>query len=263
MGGGLNSAQQYFTFADSGSTGCVNGYTSRTNKMTSSASSNGGHVYGGPIITSLSPASSHTNVMYASQSGFEPFIKKTSTSSSSSAQTGGSSGYVSRTESTTRNCSSRNAHACDSGNGVYTTIQKHSSMSLPTAAGSTVITAHGTVSGGGRRGGREEEEEELVDVVSNSPVEMDRQFRPIFKPVNDSGNSTPIAVNHGRNSGPQQQAINNNSNNNRRVNNHSSSSYGNGNDEFVNCGNRSNGGWAGNNNNNHYQPYYSSQTIAN
>jgi hypothetical protein len=221
---GANNSAQYFTFSESA---CA-----RSNKC------------GGPIITSLSPASSQTNVYTSQTSGFEPFIRKSSASSSQQ----NSSGYASRTESITRNCSSTTGNGTyDSG--VYSSILKNSNMSLPSAA---VIT---TTSGGGRRGGREEEEEELVDVVTNSPVEMDRQFRPIFKP-NDSGNSTPIGVAHGRNSG-HQIASNGNNGGARRAYNHSTSSCTN-NDDYTN-GNTSKNGWS----NNHYQPYYSSQTIAN
>jgi hypothetical protein len=208
----------------------------------------------------MSPASSQTNVYMSQTSGFEPFTKKSSASSQQN-----SSGYASRTESITRNCSSTTGNAMYDGscNGVYS-ILKNSNMSLPSA--NVVASAHSVTGGGGRRGGREEEEEELVNVVTNSPVEMDRQFRPIYKP-NDSGNSTPIGAGHGRSNGHKQQHMVNNGNGNgygggsrRATHNHSNSSYAN-NDEYANGGNNANSrnGWA----NNHFQPYFSSQTIAN
>ena len=119
------------------------------------------------MITSLSPASSQTNVyMTQQQSGFEPFIK--------TAYGGGqNSSSYSKNVSTT----SSSGYDCV-GDGQNVIIKKHTNIP------------------GATRHGREEEEEELVNVVTNSPVEMDRQFRPIYKP-NESINSTPIAVSHG------------------------------------------------------------------
>lgn len=155
------------------------------------------------MCTSMSPAASQANI-YVTQttsSGFEPFIKKSAAYSKSEQNT----------------------------------IKQHSNMSLPT----TVVINSGHHKST-HRGGREEEDEEVVNVVTNSPTsEMDRQFRPIFKPNESSTNSTPIMVTHTKTG-------------NQRRQNYSTSSYNNDNASSM-----------AHQVYHHQQPFYSTQTIAN
>lgn len=145
-----------------------NMYSSGYNTYNQRVGSNSG--IGGPVITTLSPASSNANLYMNEGKGVSNnWFSNSATSASSTMQR--SSGFVPVAKNTSFNTSSM-------------TNQGQQSLL--------------------RGNGRDEEEEELIN-VSYSPIDTDKQFRPIFQPnlnesVATSFTSAPGKTNMGSNS---------------------------------------------------------------